>query len=117
MMMNQVMMINNLVDSQLIVCFKSRALVQKDLEPYRNLDHEFFFDIEKKQKLYIFEYLISTRRRLFFKAKLFCKVNNYKYLWTRNRTIFMRKQNGDKKICVNNSTDFTSLEEEVNGAA
>lgn len=105
-------------DNPIIVNFKSNAATQAILKSYRNItDHKLYFDNNNKQRIFICEYLISNRRRLFFKTKLFCKENQYKYLWTRNGSIFIRKQDGGKKILINSNTDFTSIEDQTGDGA
>lgn len=104
--------------NSIVVNFKSRATTMAILQGYRNTkNHELFFDINNKHRIFVNEFLISNRRRLFYKAKLFCKVNNYKYLWTRNGNIFIRKQDGGKKIRINHNIDFASIEDHLVGEA
>lgn len=103
---------NDSTVNSIIVRFKSRSTTQAILQRYRNIpNHKLFFDDNNKHRIFVNEFLISYRRRLFFKAKLFCKVNNYKYLWTRNGNIFIRKQDGSKRILINHNIDFASIED------
>lgn len=98
-------------DNPIIVNFKSRSTKDKILVAYRNIpNHTFFLDNLNTQRIYVFEYLSSNRRRLFYKTKLFCKANNYKYLWTKNGNIFVRKEDGSKRISINCHTDFAGIE-------
>lgn len=103
---------NDSTVNSIIVRFKSRSTTQAILQGYRNIpNHKLFFDDNNKHRIFVNEFLISYRRRLFFKAKLFCKVNNYKYLWTRNGNIFIRKEDGGKRILINHNIDFASIED------
>lgn len=63
----------------------------------------------EKSKIYIHEYLIPNRRRLLQKTKLFAKTNGFKYVWTKNGTIFIKKADDQKTIAVNVFTDFAVL--------
>lgn len=105
-------------DNPIIVNLKSRATSMEILSAYRNIpDHKLFLDNHKKRRIFINEFLIPNRRRLFYKTKLFCKVNNYKYIWTRNGNIFIRKEDGSKKIHINCNVDFASIENCTDGEA
>lgn len=104
-------------NNTIVVKFRSRLLRNNIINSFRNefKKEGLFLDNNKKNRIFINEHLSSNRRRLLFKTKLFAKANNYKYVWTRNGTIFLRKGDGTKKISVDCLTDFASIEE--NGAA
>lgn len=69
---------------------------------------EIGFDGDDKH-FFINENLTNTRRRLFFTAKNFQKANNYKFLWTRNGNIFLKKGDGFGVINIDLHTDFAAL--------
>lgn len=50
-------------------------------------------------------------RKLYIQSKLFQKANKYKYLWTKNGRIFLRKGDDTKVIRVFPNIDFTKIEE------
>lgn len=107
--------INGKPDYPVIVKFKSHIMKAKFITSFRQLKRKVFFDNNNKYQLYINEYLSSIRHNLFHKARLFKNANNYKYLWTKNGNIFIRKENGSKVIRVTMHTDFTRIED-ANGA-
>lgn len=59
--------------------------------------------------IYINEHLTVVRKALFYKAKLFRDDKGYKYLWTRNGKIFLKKSDNSKAILINMYTDFDKL--------
>lgn len=59
--------------------------------------------------VYINESLTKKRRQLFNAARKVKNEKKYKYLWVRNGKLFMRKDDGDKVIIINNDTDLTKL--------
>lgn len=106
-----------IIQGPIIVEFFSKAIRNKLFESYRK-NNEIYFDIDKKCRIFINEYLSSSNRRLFYKAKLFCKEHNFKYLWTKNGEILMKKEDGGKVLRVNRFTDFANLDDGmVSGAA
>lgn len=58
---------------------------------------------------FINESLTNTRKKLFYTAKTFQKANNFKYLWTRNGRIFLKKTDNSGVINIDLNTDFTTL--------
>lgn len=92
----------------IIVVFRSiryRNLFLKNYRRVRNL----FFDKERKNQIYVHELLTPNRRRLLYNAKLFCKANNFKYFWTNNGNVFVRRADGEKCFQINIHTDLTSI--------
>lgn len=86
-----------------VSCLKKRNQILKSFKQIKNVH------IDGNRKIYIHEFLISNRRRLLQKAKLFARTNNFKYVWTRDGKIFMRRADGEKIIRVNAFTDFAGL--------
>lgn len=91
------------------VTFRSISKRNEMLNSYRT-DRNIFFGNDNQCKIFINEFLSPSRRRLFIKSKLFCKEMKYKYVWIRNGEIFIRKDDGAKKITINQFTDFTSID-------
>lgn len=100
-----------------VVKFRSQTMRDNILNSYRNKYKKLglYLDNDKKQKIFINEYLSSNTSRLLYKTKLFSKANNYKYVWTRNGNIYLRKGDGTKIISVDCLTDFSSIDD--SGAA
>lgn len=65
--------------------------------------------IEAKNRIYAFERLPSNIRNVYLKAKHFKKANDYKYLWTKDGNIFLRKVDNSKIITVFSYTDFYNI--------
>lgn len=61
------------------------------------------------QPIYITESLTSNARKLFYQARDTAKTLNYKYCWTRNGKIFLRKAEGDPSIEIKNEFQFEEL--------
>lgn len=61
------------------------------------------------EKMYINESLSHETRRLFKTATTMKTTKNYKYVWTRNGTIYMRKKEGDNSVRINCFADFLKL--------
>lgn len=60
--------------------------------------------------IYVNEHLTNSRKKIFYTAKNFKSNNNYKYLWTKNGKIYLRKNDDSQAINVNFYTDFTKLD-------
>jgi hypothetical protein len=62
-------------------------------------------------KLYINEVLSKSQYELLYKARNFKKANKFKYLWTRNQRIYLRKTQDTDVIEVKSFLTLTSLAE------
>lgn len=102
--------------SPIIVEFNSKIVRNNFLAAYRK-DNAVYFDNNKKQKIYINEYLCPSNRKLFYKAKLYSKEHGFKYLWTKDGEILMKKADGSKVIRINRFTDFSILDGTFGGDA
>lgn len=94
--------------ASIVVHFKSINMKKEFLRKYR-LNRNVFFDSEKQFKIFVNEILSSSRRRLYKTAKLFCKENNFDYVWISNGSIFIRKSEGRKAYRIDASTDFAKI--------
>lgn len=65
-----------------------------------------------RSKIFIFEHLSIELRKTYINAKLFQRNNNYKFLWTRDGKIFLRKSEDSKVIRVLPHTDLSRIEDE-----
>lgn len=62
------------------------------------------------QPIYGSELLTSKTKRLLFLAKDFAKTNDYRYCWTSNGNVYLRKRDGDQKyILVKNEEDLKKI--------
>lgn len=105
-------------DNPIIIQFKSVYVKNSILKSYRNFKNNLYFDIDEKNRIFINDHLSSNRRRLFYKARVFCKSNNYKYVWTNSGNIYIRKNENSKKILINSLTNFASIDDGgMDGAA
>lgn len=60
--------------------------------------------------IYIGENLTDRGRRLYYHARETAKALNYKYCWTSNGRIFMRKSDGEPHIMVKNESQLQSIQ-------
>lgn len=90
----------------IIITFSSIKKRNEILKSFR-INRDIY--INNSVKIYIQEFLIPNRQRLLRKAKIFGRTNGFKYVWTRDGNIFIRKSDGEKPISINNFTDFASL--------
>ena len=64
------------------------------------------FSIEGTSKIFINENLTPTRKKLFWKAKQLAKTNNYKFFWTVNGNVFVRKAEETEAVLIKNEHDL-----------
>lgn len=100
----------------IIATFETEEGKNELLNAFRRKGEVFVDDIgfsssnaDVKKRIIIYEHLIPSLKILHTKAKLFQKANKYKYLWTKNGKIFLRKGDTTKVIRVFPHTDFTNL--------
>ena len=67
------------------------------------------FPIQSMEHLFVNENLTKKRKRLFWMTKQKAKSIGYKFYWTFNGTIFIRKQEGSDKIIIRKEEDLNSL--------
>jgi hypothetical protein len=66
---------------------------------------------EKEQTIYISENLTDDKRYLFYLARQKKKEINYKYCWTTNNTIWMKKLDDSRPIRIDDESDLDKLNE------
>lgn len=59
--------------------------------------------------IFVAEYLMPSTKRLFFKAREFAKAQNYRFCWTSNEKVFLRKENGLKLHRVKDEQTLADL--------
>lgn len=57
-------------------------------------------------KIYISEYLTQNARKLFFAARNYAKSNGFKYCWTKNGRIFLRKSEEKSALLIKKLSDL-----------
>lgn len=82
---------------------KRRQLVGKST---KDLPSVFAVDQESKSRIYINESLTSYRRKLLGKINQFKKENGFKFLWTNNGKIMLKKHDTAKSFGFTNEMDF-----------
>ena len=92
----------------IIVRFLSRDVrkqVYRNRKLLRNADLKNFL-VEGTSKIFINENLTSTRKKLFWKTKQQAKTNNYKFFWTVNGNVFVRKGEETEAVLIKNEHDL-----------
>ncbi|KAK5642794.1 hypothetical protein RI129_008961 [Pyrocoelia pectoralis] len=64
--------------------------------------------------IYINESLTPFRRQLLAKARAFKKVENYKFLWTRNGNIYMRRNESASILELKSDDDINAIRNSIN---
>lgn len=70
-------------------------------------------DERDKFRIFVFEHLNSSFRKTYIIAKKFQKNNQYKYLWTRDGKIFLRRTDDSAIIRVMSYTDLSKINNSV----
>ena len=95
-----------------MVKFKS---VQKRMDVFTNrrkFAGKNFSDIGiETEKIYINENLTPTTRSLFYHANTLKKTHKWKYIWTRNGNIKLRKYDHTQIVTIKNISDLDKITE------
>jgi len=59
--------------------------------------------------IYINNYLTQANNNLFYKTRLFAKAHNYKYVWFRDSKLFLRKDENNKVILIEDENSLKIL--------
>lgn len=70
---------------------------------------------EVKHKIFIFEYLNPNLRSIYNKTKSFQYANKFKYVWTKNGKIFLRRGDSTKIFQISSNADLAKVLLEDNG--
>ena len=68
------------------------------------------FPVEGKEKLFINENLTQRCKHLFWLSKQKAKELEYKYFWTQNGQIFVRKNEESEKVLIWSESDLDKLQ-------
>lgn len=108
-------------NANIIVKFHSRKIRDQVLRERRQLrgktTHDFGLNVERAPaKIFINESLTRRNKELFRLAQNFKNENGFRFLWTRNGSIFIRKSEQSKVIKVLNPNNLINIEEQSNVA-
>lgn len=67
-----------------------------------------------RRPIYVAEYLPASSRKLFYEAREFAKQHEYKFCWTANGNIFLRKIEGAKQIHIKSESTLRDLQSTTN---
>lgn len=98
-----------------IICKFVRRLAKERVMKYRkrsanitNVDLGFPSTITV-HKISMFDHLTPMMQDLFQKCKVFQKDNGYRFCWTRNSSIFIRRTEDDQAHCIRSAEDLDYL--------
>uniref|UniRef100_A0A2A4IZJ0 FP protein C-terminal domain-containing protein n=1 Tax=Heliothis virescens TaxID=7102 RepID=A0A2A4IZJ0_HELVI len=97
---------------QLVVRFVRRYKRNEFMQALKTRRNLTSTDIEIEgptRKLYCNERLTRENRQLFRACRTSAKENGYKFCWTKNGSIYIRKQEGNPTIQIRNSDDLLRL--------
>jgi len=63
-----------------------------------------------RQKIFANERLTKFKRILFVKTRIICREKQYKYVWTNNAEVLVRKEDGSKIIKMIPELDINKLQ-------
>lgn len=66
-----------------------------------------------RQPIYVAEHLPGSIKKLFFLAREFSNRNNFKFCWSSNGKVFLRKEQGAKYIVVKSEQTLRDLQKEL----
>ncbi|KAF9423599.1 hypothetical protein HW555_001154 [Spodoptera exigua] len=69
---------------------------------------------DDRRPVYVAEYLPVSSRKLFYLAREFSKQKGYKYCWTSNGNIFIRKEPGAKQVLIRSEKTLKDLQSVTN---
>lgn len=92
--------------------YKKFVKKNKDMKD-KQLDCETIGFSGNKNPLFISEVLTQKTKKLFFLARKFRKAFSYKYCWTTNGRVYLRKQEGGTHILVKSEAQLANLETEI----
>lgn len=75
-------------------------------------DHKELTPEQKQKPFYLNENLTPDQGKLFFEARKFKRANNYKFCWTSNGVILLRKAEGEAVYTVQSEQNLNQLRED-----
>lgn len=67
----------------------------------------------KRQAVYVSDCLPMSSKKLFYQAREFSKRHNFKYCWTLNGNIYLRKTEGENQILVSSEKTLLDLQNKI----
>lgn len=65
---------------------------------------------KKSDRIYVNGVLNFEARKLFYKTRLFKTKHDYKYVWTANQNVFLKKSDSTKALLIKSEHDLSELE-------
>lgn len=94
--------------SPILIKFNNRDIINQ-LFKLRSKNANKMKAVNNGRSVFINEDLTSFRRNLLNEAKTAKKLKNYKFLWIRNGSIMLRKDNGDPVVFINSKDDIRKI--------
>ncbi|KAL4702849.1 hypothetical protein ACJJTC_001995 [Scirpophaga incertulas] len=70
----------------------------------------FYFDkVNQGQFIYLSENLTAKCRKIFHMAREYAKLNGYKYCWSVNGKVLLRKEDGANSVTITSESQLTSM--------
>lgn len=64
-----------------------------------------------KNFIYVNDYLTPHAKNIYFHSRVFAKSNNYRFCWTKDGKVFLKKDENHKALLINNKKMLDSLED------
>lgn len=94
----------------IIVQFKSREIKENLLLNRREkVKSNLVTKGKNDNMIYINEHLTQHNKLIFWEARQKCRENNYRYVWTKNGKIFVRKTENERAYRINNIEDINKI--------
>lgn len=65
-------------------------------------------------QIYVNDYLLFGTRQIFYSARIFQKANDFKYAWTNNQKVFLRKSDSTNAVRIESEEDLETLKNSEN---
>ena len=102
---------NNSSSSPIIVRFTSRDIRNQIFANRKNARFVDLknFSVSDNKNIFVNENLIPTRKQLFWKTKQQVKNNSWKYIWTHNGNVFVKKDDNASITAIKNELDLNLI--------
>ncbi|KAL4702638.1 hypothetical protein ACJJTC_003339 [Scirpophaga incertulas] len=75
----------------------------------RRLTSSIFDKVNQGQFIYLSENLTAKCRKIFHMAREYAKLNGYKYCWSVNGKVLLRKEDGASSVTITSESQLTSM--------
>ena len=106
---------NNSCSSPIIVRFTSRDIrnqIYANRKKARFVDLK-NFSVSDTKNIFVNENLTPTRKQLFWKTKQEVKNNSWKYIWTHNGNVFVKKDDNASITAIKNELDLNLIKNKL----